>query len=410
MFRWRWSSPPPARHVTVEDLLSSLEGTFLLLSDPHESHPARHRTLSTSLQWSHDALTSGAQELLWSLAIFVGPFTADAAADVWVADAELVDRLGELVDASLVEFDAGGNYRLLEPVRQFILATATERGVVGRLRELHLMRCLRLADTWAAERAITSFDVVDHIVRERANWSLRSSGRASRVGGRRSSSSPRWPRPLSPSDWWLTPRHGRRYCLPHSTDQTVGPGHGAVAACARLRTELGDVEFLDRAVPEAAEVARASGDAATEAACEMMLGAADFVAGRPGWSVRLAAAADLAASTGRPPLELELRSWLAWSLASNGQAADAEIQLLRCAELGAAESIHGQQCAVAAQLVSIWRGRPVDEGCSVPSDCPSMTGSSGSPLPFAVSTPVTHRSSTSNGMTTRTVSGRRCAV
>jgi hypothetical protein len=94
----------------------------------------------------------------------------------------------------------------------------------------------------------------------------------------------------------------------------------------------------------------------------MMLGAADFVAGRPGWSVRLAAAADLAASTGRPPLELELRSWLAWSLASNGQAADAETQLLRCAELGAAESIHGQQCAVAAQLVSIWRGRPLDEG------------------------------------------------
>ena len=81
----------------------------------------------------------------------------------------------------------------------------------------------------------------------------------------------------------------------------------------------------------------------------MMLGAAAFVAGNPAWSTQLADAAELAVAAGRAPLELEIRSWLAWSLACNGQAADADVHLARCAQLGASDSIHAHQCATATQ-------------------------------------------------------------
>ena len=112
------------RHVTVGELLSSLEGTFPLLLDAQRSHPARHRTVSDSLRWSHDGLSSDVQELLWSLAILIGPFSAPTAERLTgLGRPELVDRLGALVDASLVEFDVTtGNYRLLETVRQFAIA------------------------------------------------------------------------------------------------------------------------------------------------------------------------------------------------------------------------------------------------------------------------------------------------
>ena len=150
------------RHVTVDELLSSLEGTFPLLRDDQRSLPARHRTVSDSLRWSHDGLSSDAQELLWSLAILIGPFSAQTAGRRHRARrSELIDRLGVLVDASLVEFDVTtGKHRLLETVRQFAIATATERGVVDVLRDRHLVRCKRLAEQWAADRD-------DHLVRRR---------------------------------------------------------------------------------------------------------------------------------------------------------------------------------------------------------------------------------------------------
>ena len=91
-----------------------------------------------------------------------------------------------------------------------------------------------------------------------------------------------------------------------------------------------------------------------------MLGAAAFVAGNPTWSTQLADAAELAVVAGRAPLELEIRSWLAWSLACNGQAADADVHLARCAHLGASDSIHAHQCATAAHIASTWRGRPTE--------------------------------------------------
>ena len=222
------------------------------------------------------------------------------------------------------------------------------------------MHCKRLAEKWAADRTIVSFDIVDDIVRERSNlvaaleWSCEPGRRPAVELVAPLAVAAVAQRLVADTSSWSS----RLLSVLDGADRVTWSQ--AVAACARLRTELGDVDFLERAVPEAIEIARASGDAATEAACGMMLGAAAFVAGHPGWSRQLAAAADLAANAGRPPLELEIRSWLAWSLAWNGQAVDAEVELVRCAELGAAESIHGAQCAVARHVTATWRGLPVD--------------------------------------------------
>ena len=358
------------RHVTVGELLSSLEGTFPLLLDDQRSHPARHRTVSDSLRWSHDELSSDAQELLWSLAILVGPFSAQTAGELTgLGGAELVDRLGALVDASLIEFDVTtGEHRLLETVRQFAIATATERGVIDGLRDRHLARCRRLAEKWAADEIIVSFDIVDDIIRERSNlvagleWSCtRERSPAVELAAPLATAAVAQ-RLVADTSSWST----LLLLALEGSDRVTWSR--AVAACARLRTELGDVVFLERTIPEAVEIARASGDVATEAACEMMLGAAAFVAGHPGWSAQLAAAADLAVQAERLPLELEIRSWLAWSLAWNGQAVDAEVQLLRCAELGVADSIHGGQCAVARDVTATWRGLPVDPAVVGPTE------------------------------------------
>ena len=255
------------RHVAFGDLLASLEGTFPLLRDEHQ--PIRHRALSDSLQSSHDVLSPPAQELLWFVAGFIGPFTGKAAANLGVAEgAVLLDRLGELVDASLVEFDVGtGRYRLLETVRQFALSTATAHGYDADLRDRHLARCVALATMWAADQTVISLDVVDDIVGERSNlvaaleWSCRP-GRQPAVELVAPLAAAAIARRLvADTSAWST----RLLAALDGPDRTTWAR--AVASCARLRTELGDVEFLERAVPAAAEIARASGDVATEASC-----------------------------------------------------------------------------------------------------------------------------------------------
>ena len=88
----------------------------------------RHRSVAETIRWSYDLLGKDERDLLEHLAVFAGPFDADAARRVAGLDGQdqrfdaLVD---ELVHASLMvadTFGASTRYRLLESVRRFALA------------------------------------------------------------------------------------------------------------------------------------------------------------------------------------------------------------------------------------------------------------------------------------------------
>ncbi|MDH4148257.1 MAG: hypothetical protein OEY23_24120, partial [Acidimicrobiia bacterium] len=85
-----------------------------------------HRTLTATLEWSHDLLGPAERTLLHRLAVFRGSFDLAAAEGVCRRPSEepavLVDLLDSLCLRSLVVADVSGGrtrYRLLEPVRQF---------------------------------------------------------------------------------------------------------------------------------------------------------------------------------------------------------------------------------------------------------------------------------------------------
>jgi predicted ATPase/class 3 adenylate cyclase/DNA-binding CsgD family transcriptional regulator len=345
-------------HVSLGELLASLERRFPLLRDGRRNAPARHRTLSASLQWSYDMLTVDEQRLLCAAAVFVGPFTAAAVASVADDhDGDVVEGMSRLVDRSLLDLDVHrGRYRMLETVREFGLAAAEDTGWLEELRDRHLAWCLGLAARWNAGRVVLTPDAVEDVLREQSNllaalsWSCEPGRRpavelvpalaAAAVGQQLGADTHTWTSRLL-------------VALEHRDEALWAQ---AVGACARVRMEIGDTEFVEQTIPRAVAIARRQEDAATEAACTMALGTAAFVAGVPGWSDELRRAGASAAILGLPALELEARVWLGWALACNGQAAEAEEQLARCDELGVLDSVHATQCAVARYIEGTWRG------------------------------------------------------
>ncbi len=88
--------------------------------------PARHQTLPAMLDWSHRMLEPSERQLFRRLAAFRGSFSLTAAecicADDSLAEADVLDLLGALVDRSLVHVahdDGLPRYRLLLTVRQY---------------------------------------------------------------------------------------------------------------------------------------------------------------------------------------------------------------------------------------------------------------------------------------------------
>ena len=97
--------------------------------------PARQQTLQSTIRWSYDLLTPGAQQVLRSAGVFLDGFTLPALEAV--ADRPVGSEVDELLEASLVRRQAGdGRYELLELVRAFAAdqLRLTEHASVQRLR------------------------------------------------------------------------------------------------------------------------------------------------------------------------------------------------------------------------------------------------------------------------------------
>jgi predicted ATPase/DNA-binding CsgD family transcriptional regulator len=97
-----------------------LDGVERALARQPELLTTRQRSMRDTLEWSCALLSARDQALLARLAVFVSGFDLDAATTL--AGSDPTDGLARLVEQSLVVAEPDGRWRLLEPVRQFVLA------------------------------------------------------------------------------------------------------------------------------------------------------------------------------------------------------------------------------------------------------------------------------------------------
>ncbi len=139
----------------VEGVRSRLDERFRLLSAGNRIALRRHQTLRAALEWSHGHLSGIEQMVFRRVGVFAGGFALHSLADV-VADAELdewevVERLGSLVDKSLVvaEGSPTPRYRLLETTRAFALEQLAASGETDELERRHALWISRLCEDLA---------------------------------------------------------------------------------------------------------------------------------------------------------------------------------------------------------------------------------------------------------------------
>ncbi|MQY16632.1 putative HTH-type transcriptional regulator [Streptomyces sp. RB5] len=137
------------RGLTPEQLVRRLDDRFRLLVSSGRGRPARHRTLRTTIGWSHE-LCAPPERLLWArLSVFAGDFDLDAAEFVCGGEGldsrDVAEVLGELVAQSVVvreEWRGQVRFRLLDTVREYgarwLPSAAEEERLRGRHRDWYL--------------------------------------------------------------------------------------------------------------------------------------------------------------------------------------------------------------------------------------------------------------------------------
>jgi predicted ATPase/DNA-binding SARP family transcriptional activator len=170
----RWS-----RVLAPVQLLARLEHRLDMAAQGAEDRPARQRTLRATIDWSHRLLEPAEQRLLAWLAVFAGGWTLEAAEAV-CPDPATLERLGALVDRSLVAVDAAaGRFALLETIREYALERLAEGGEEAPARAAHAGWCLALAEAAHPElvgrdqdRWYERLDAEHANLREALAWSL----------------------------------------------------------------------------------------------------------------------------------------------------------------------------------------------------------------------------------------------
>jgi predicted ATPase/DNA-binding CsgD family transcriptional regulator len=118
----------------------------------------RHRSVRAMLDWSHTLLEPADRTLLRRIAVFVTPFTVDAARQVAgfapLEPAAVMDGLARLTEQSLLTATpspSGTRYRTLETIRQYGVEQLTGAGEFADVRSRHLHWCLATATELARD-------------------------------------------------------------------------------------------------------------------------------------------------------------------------------------------------------------------------------------------------------------------
>jgi predicted ATPase len=128
---------PPA------SLLARLDRRLDLLAGSAGDRPARQQTLRATIDWSYQLLDDATRRAFRALAVFRGGWSLPAAAKVCgqTDEVALLDDLGALVDASLIEpartVAGQQRFRMLESLREFALEQLTACGEDDECRDRH---------------------------------------------------------------------------------------------------------------------------------------------------------------------------------------------------------------------------------------------------------------------------------
>ena len=155
------------RTLTVAQLAARIDDRFSLLTGGNRTAPRRFQTLRALVDWSYEALSELEQGLFRRLSVFVGGWTLEAAEAVCGEPGfAVLDRLGSLVDKSLVLADAGasgtGRFRLLETLREYARERLVASGEAANTQRRHADYYLALA-----VRSDTRSDFLESLVRRR---------------------------------------------------------------------------------------------------------------------------------------------------------------------------------------------------------------------------------------------------
>ncbi len=137
--------------LSPDQILARLDHHLALLAAGSRDLPARQQTLRGAIAWSYDLLDAGARRLLERLSVFRGFELAMAervAGPATEVDGDVVDRVAELVDHSLVRpDDEGGDPRftILETIREYAGEMLATSGAADEIAHRHASACLDLA-------------------------------------------------------------------------------------------------------------------------------------------------------------------------------------------------------------------------------------------------------------------------
>lgn len=151
------------RTTTLDELAEGIGRRLASLTSGRRTAPARQRTLRATIEWSEDRLDPTERACFRRLAVFVGGFTEEAAAEVCavggIRQADALDALDELVQASMVavdDRDGCRRYRLLDTIRELAAERLEEAGERNVLRNRHLDWAVAVAG--AAEAGMQTED------------------------------------------------------------------------------------------------------------------------------------------------------------------------------------------------------------------------------------------------------------
>ncbi|HJQ96038.1 MAG TPA: adenylate/guanylate cyclase domain-containing protein [Acidimicrobiia bacterium] len=129
--------------LSLDQIAANLSDRFRLLTGGSRTAVERQRTLRAMMDWSYDLLSDQERALLRRLSVFSDGFSYEGAEELCSGETlsrrDVLDLLGHLVEASVVNFDAdvSPRYRLLETVRQYALDKLVDADEANEARLRH---------------------------------------------------------------------------------------------------------------------------------------------------------------------------------------------------------------------------------------------------------------------------------